>query len=152
MLFLLRLAVLSSCINLVESETQLECLINEHSKVGMLQNKKLLEVANADANKKDEQHQDKSEDKYHTEPLRPDNDPYQPGSIWRTCTRSYDKIMEKHLCNYFISTRLNTQLLNRAKHSSYVIMFGCVVGRQSDKVKVCCAKRTTKKLRNSLHY
>ena len=115
----------------------------------MLENKRLVEIAEVDANKKNKEHQDKS----YTEPdIGPGFDPYYPGSIWRTCTSSYDKIMEKHLCNYFISSKLNTALLKRAKYSSYVIKFGCVVGRQNDKVKACCIKRTTKKRRNNLRY
>ena len=106
----------------------------------MLRNKRLVEIAKVDANNM----QDVEDDEQF---IDPDFDPYYPGSILRTCTRSYDKVMEKHLCNYLISDELNTQLLNRAKDSNYIIKFGCVVGRKSDKVKACCIKRTTKKRR-----
>ena len=139
MLFLLLLTVLSSCINLVESETPLECLINEHIKVDMLENYWLEIIAQEDANK----------DVFHNGANFADAHSIRDEPI-RTCTRLYDKMEEKRMCNNFISSREG--LLSGAKDSNYVTKFGCAVGTKGDKVKACCATRTTKKQRNNPNY
>ena len=150
-------ALISVSLNLVTSETQLQCLINQHLKVGMLKNRRLTKIAETDAVPTDESSSydyddkmipfdDESEEEHYIIQF----DPNTPGSMERRCTRTYDLLQEKHLCNDLLGSEMGKQMLENVRLAKYVVKFGCAVGRNNQSVKACCARRTSKKKQGNI--
>ena len=133
-------ALISVSLNLVTSETQLQCLINQHLRVGMLKNHKLTKIAETDAVP--------DQDLKHR--ILHEMDPNMPGSMERRCTRTYDLLQEKHLCNDLLGSEMGKQMLEDVRLAKYVVKFGCAVGRNNQSVKACCARRTSKKKQGNI--
>lgn len=154
-------AFICASLNIVTSDTQLDCLNNEHIEVGMLKNDRLADLAKKRGDRLLLERRRRwatglgGWGPFTTSPNllpRPQEiatiDPNTPGTITAYCTPKQDLILEKHLCTDLLGSKESLAMLDAVSVGKYLVVFWCNVDRNEKYVQACCAYRTTKRKRN----